>query len=501
MTITSETKIAIDARVRAFIAQQHGLFIDGAPCAAHSTRRLDVFDPSTGEVLTSVADADASDVGRAVASARAAFEQRVWSGLRPAERERILLRLADVLEAHAEELAQLETLNQGKSINTARAIEVGASVEYVRYMAGWATKLGGETLDVSIPFPPGARYTAFTRKEPVGVVAGIVPWNFPLMIAVWKLIPALAAGCTIVIKPSPETPLTALRLAELAIEAGVPAGVFNVVTGGRECGAALAAHRDIAKISFTGSTPTGKLIGTAAVQNMTRFSLELGGKNPAVMLADVDVDQAVQGALAGGFLNQGQVCAAVSRIYVHRSKYRQIADGLADVARSMTLGPGLDPHAQINPLVSAQHRARVEEHIARARAEGLRFLAGGTRVDAPGYYVRPTVIADVPAGASIIRDEVFGPVLALVPFDDTRDALRLANDSPYGLAASLWTNDLRAAMNLIGRIDAGTVWVNCHVPLDPSMPFGGYKQSGIGREFGKYAVEGFTETKSVCIAH
>nr|WP_178392179.1 aldehyde dehydrogenase family protein [Burkholderia sp. SRS-W-2-2016] len=501
MTITSETKIAIDARVRAFIAQQHGLFIDGAPCAAHSTRRLDVFDPSSGQVLTSVADADASDVERAVASARAAFEQRVWSGLRPADRERILLRLADVLEAHAEELAQLETLNQGKSINIARAIEVGASVEYVRYMAGWATRLGGETLDVSIPFPPGARYTAFTRKEPVGVVAGIVPWNFPLMIAVWKLIPALAAGCTIVIKPSPETPLSALRLAELAIEAGVPAGVFNVVTGGRECGAALAAHRGIAKISFTGSTPTGKLIGAAAVQNMTRFSLELGGKNPAVMLADVDIDQAVQGALAGGFLNQGQVCAAVSRIYVHRSKYRQIADGLADIARSMTLGPGLDPHAQINPLVSAQHRARVEEHIARARAEGLRFLAGGTPVDAPGYYVRPTVIADVPADANIIRDEVFGPVLALVPFDDPQDALRLANDSPYGLAASLWTNDLRAAMNLIPQIDAGTVWVNCHVPLDPSMPFGGYKQSGIGREFGKYAVEGFTETKSVCIAH
>ncbi|OLL30708.1 NAD-dependent phenylacetaldehyde dehydrogenase [Burkholderia sp. SRS-W-2-2016] len=499
--MTSETKIAIDARVRAFIAQQHGLFIDGAPCAAHSTRRLDVFDPSSGQVLTSVADADASDVERAVASARAAFEQRVWSGLRPADRERILLRLADVLEAHAEELAQLETLNQGKSINIARAIEVGASVEYVRYMAGWATRLGGETLDVSIPFPPGARYTAFTRKEPVGVVAGIVPWNFPLMIAVWKLIPALAAGCTIVIKPSPETPLSALRLAELAIEAGVPAGVFNVVTGGRECGAALAAHRGIAKISFTGSTPTGKLIGAAAVQNMTRFSLELGGKNPAVMLADVDIDQAVQGALAGGFLNQGQVCAAVSRIYVHRSKYRQIADGLADIARSMTLGPGLDPHAQINPLVSAQHRARVEEHIARARAEGLRFLAGGTPVDAPGYYVRPTVIADVPADANIIRDEVFGPVLALVPFDDPQDALRLANDSPYGLAASLWTNDLRAAMNLIPQIDAGTVWVNCHVPLDPSMPFGGYKQSGIGREFGKYAVEGFTETKSVCIAH
>jgi phenylacetaldehyde dehydrogenase len=499
--MSSDAKVLINESVRAFIGRELGLFIQGGPQPAHSAQRLNVFDPATGEVLTTVPDADTTDVDRAVTNAREAFEQRVWSGLRPADRERILLRLADVIEANAEDLAQLETLNQGKSINISRAIEVGATVEYVRYMAGWATKITGETLDVSIPFPPGTRYTAFTRKEPVGVVAGIVPWNFPLMIAVWKLIPALAAGCTIVIKPSPETPLTALRLAELAVEAGIPPGVFNVVTGGRECGAALASHPGISKISFTGSTPTGKLIGTAAVQNMTRFSLELGGKNPAVMLADVDVDQAVQGALAGGFLNQGQVCAAVSRIYVHRSKYRQIADGIADVARSMTLGPGLDPTAQINPLVSAHHRERVEQHIAQAKAEGLRFLAGGTRVERAGFYVNPTVIADVTHDASIVRDEVFGPVLALIPFDDPAEALRLANDSPYGLAASLWSNDLRAVMNLVPQIDAGTVWVNCHVPLDPSMPFGGYKQSGIGREFGKYAVEGFTETKSVCIAH
>jgi phenylacetaldehyde dehydrogenase len=368
-------------------------------------------------------------------------------------------------------------------------------------MAGWATKIVGETLDVSIPFPPGTHYTAFTRREPVGVVAGIVPWNFPLMIAVWKLVPALATGCSIVIKPSPETPLTALRLAELAVEAGVPAGVFNVVTGGAECGAALVAHPGINKISFTGSTPTGRWVGAAAVQNMTRFSLELGGKNPAVMLADIDIDQAVQGALAGGFLNQGQVCAAVSRIYVHRSKYRQVIEALADSANAMTVGPGLDPSAQINPLVSAHHRARVEDHLARARGERLRFLAGGTRVEQPGYYVRPAVIVDVPPNAAIVREEVFGPVLALAPFDDPAEALRLVNDSPYGLAASLWTNDLRAAMNLVPEIEAGTVWVNCHVPLDPAMPFGGYKQSGIGREFGRHAIDGFTETKSVCIAH
>lgn len=375
-----------------------------------------------------------------------------------------------------------------------------ASSTSATWRAG-ATKIEGETLDVSIPHPPGARYTAYTRKEPVGVVAGIVPWNFPLMIAIWKLIPALAAGCSIVIKPSPETPLTALRLGELALEAGVPAGVFNVVTGGRECGAALASHRGIGKISFTGSTPTGKLVGLAAVENMTRFSLELGGKNPAVMLADVDVDQAVQGVLFGGFFNQGQVCAGASRIYVHRDKYRAVADGLAQAARAMKLGPGMDPASEINPLVSAQHRDRVMAHLATARAQGLRFLAGGDAVQSPGYYVAPAVLADVPPGASLVRDEVFGPVLAVMPFDDPLDAIAQANDSPYGLAASLWSNDLKAVMNLVPEMEAGTVWVNCHVPLDPSMPFGGFKQSGIGREFGRHAVEGFTETKSVCIAH
>ncbi|MFP6560313.1 aldehyde dehydrogenase family protein [Paraburkholderia sp. B3] len=499
--MTSNATEAARAAIERFLDRDFGLFINGSSQPAQSGRWIDVFNPATGEAIARVPDADGADVDRAVASAHEAFVERRWSGLRPADRERILLRLADVIEAHGEELAQLETLNQGKSINIARAIEVGATVEYVRYMAGWATKIHGETLDVSIPFPPGAQYTAFTRKEPVGVVAGIVPWNFPLMIAVWKLVPALAAGCTVVIKPSPETPLTALRLAELAIEAGIPAGVFNVVTGGRESGAALASHPGVAKISFTGSTPTGKLVGAAALQNLTRFSLELGGKNPAIMLADVDVDTAVQGMLAGGFLNQGQVCAAASRIYVHRSQYRTIAEALADVARSMKIGPGIDPEAQINPLVSAGHRERVERHIAVAKEAGLKFMAGGATVEGPGYYVRPAVIADVPPDAAIIRDEVFGPVLALVPFDEPEEALRLANDSQYGLAASLWTNDLRAAMKLVREIDAGTVWVNSHVPLDPSMPFGGMKQSGIGREFGKGAVESFTETKSVCIAH
>jgi len=493
--------IALDKAVRAYLQTDFGLFIDGRMQPARSDRRIAVFNPATGEPIAQVADANSADVDAAIVSARAAFESGAWTGLRPADRERILLKLADTLEAHGEELAQIETLNQGKSINVSRAVEVGAAVEYIRYMAGWATKITGETFDVSIGFPPGTKYTAYTRKEPVGVVVGIVPWNFPLLIAVWKLIPALAAGCTIVIKPSPETPLTALRLAQLAIEAGVPPGVFNVVTGGGTCGTALVGHPKVAKVTFTGSTATGKLVGTAALQNMTRFSLELGGKNPAVMLADVNVEQAVRGAAMGGFFNQGQVCASASRIYVHRSKYRQIAEGLAEAARGMSLGPGLDPSAQINPLVSANHRNAVNGHLLRARTEGARFLAGGESLEAPGYYVKPAVIVDAPVDAAIVRDEVFGPVLLVVPFDDPHEAIRLANDSPYGLAASLWSNDLAAVMNLVPRIEAGTVWVNCHVPLDPAMPFGGYKQSGIGREFGKYAIEGFLETKSVCIAH
>jgi phenylacetaldehyde dehydrogenase len=493
--------VAISDEVASFAAREHGLFIDGGWRAGHSSARLDVFNPATGARLAQVVDANAADVDTAVTSAVRAFDAGVWRNLRPADRERILLKLADALEANGETFAQLETLNQGKSINVARAVEVGATVEYVRYMAGWATKITGETMDVSIPFPPGTRYTAYTRREPVGVVAGIVPWNFPLMIAVWKLIPALASGCSIVIKPSPETPLTALLLAQIAHEAGVPPGVFNVVTGGVVAGDALVKHPRVNKISFTGSTRTGKLVGTAAVQNMTRFSLELGGKNPIVMLADVDVEQAVQGVLAGAFFNQGQVCAAASRLYVHRSRYAQMTEALAAAADSMKLGPGLDPSTQINPLVSAKHRDAVARYIERGRADGATLLCGGAAPELDGYYVKPAVITGVGQDSAVVREEIFGPVLAAIPFDDTNDAIRMANDTPYGLTASLWTNDLKAALNLIPEIQAGTVWVNCHIPLDPSLPFGGFKQSGIGREFGRQAIDGFTEVKSVCIAH
>jgi len=488
-------------QVAAFLARKHGCFIDGAWVVPEGAR-TDVLNPATGEAISSVADIDSDLLDRAVKSAQASFKSRVWADLRPADRERILLRFADLVEANGEELAQLETLSQGKSINISRMLDVGATVEFMRYMAGWATKIEGQSLNVSIPLPPGAKFTAYTRREPVGVVAGIVPWNFPLMIAVWKLIPALATGNSVVIKPASETPLTALRLAELAFEAGVPAGVFNLVTGdGPRIGGGLASHKLVNKVSFTGSTAVGRSVGLAAVQNMTRFALELGGKNPMIVLADANIDNAVQGALLGGLLNNGQVCAAASRFYVHRSRYDEFVEKLAAAVAGMSLGEGMDPSAQINPLVSAKQQRSVLNHIARAGEQGARIVCGGEQIAGNGFYVQPTVLADVTMQMAVARDEVFGPVLAVLPFDDEDQAIEMANDSEYGLGASLWTNDLSKAMNLVPRIESGTVWVNAHVLLDPSMPFGGVKQSGMGREFGRAVVEAYTEIKSVCIAH
>ena len=500
MTATSEAATAIDPRVQAFLTKQHGLFIDGATREAKGSRRIDVFDPATGEVAATVACADASDVDRAVASAKAAFDAGIWSGLPPVERERILLKFADLVEAHGEELAQLETINQGKSINIARMLDVGASLGYMRYYAGLATKITGQTLDVSIPLPPGTRYTAFTRREPVGVVAAISPWNFPMMIGLWKVMPALAAGCTVVLKPSEVTPLTSLRLAELAIEAGVPAGAFNLVTGDGATGAALVNHPDVAKVTFTGSTATGKAIARTAADRLLKTSLELGGKNPAIFLKDVALEQAVGGAIMGGFLNSGQVCAAASRLYVAREIFDDFLGALSQAVGGMAIGPGLDPASQVTPVVSALHRDKIIGHIEEARRAGARVVTGGDMPNRPGYYVRPTIIADTTNDMVICRQEVFGPVVTVMPFSDEEEAIRLANDTNMGLTASLWTNDLAKTMNIVPRLKAGTVWVNSHNMIDPNMPFGGYKESGIGRDFGTSALDSYTELKSVCIA-
>lgn len=498
---TAQSYVTPLGAVSAFIGHDHGLFIDGDWRAAASPERINVFDPATGEPITTVANASADDVDQAVRAAHRAFESGVWTAIAPAERERLLLRFADLVEANAEELAQIETLNQGKSINISRFVDVGGAPAYMRYVAGLTTKITGETFDVSIGAIPGARFTASTRREPIGVVGAIAPWNFPMMIGLWKIMPALAAGCTVVLKPSEVTPLTSLRLASLAKEAGLPAGVLNVITGDGKAGKALVDHPLVAKITFTGSTATGKAIARSASDRLLRTSLELGGKNPAIFLADAPIEQAVQGAILGGFFNNGQVCAASSRLYVARAIYDPFVKALAEAVDGMTMGPGLDTAAQINPVVSAQHRAKILEHVTRARQDGAEIVAGGESPERAGFYVRPTVVVGAASHLAISRQEVFGPLVTVAPFDDEDEAIRLANDTEMGLTASLWTNDLKKTMDLVPRIKAGTVWVNCHNLIDPNMPFGGYKESGIGRDFGIHSLDGYSEVKSVCIAH
>jgi phenylacetaldehyde dehydrogenase len=494
--------VEASSSVSSYLGRQHGLFIDGEvrPSAAGET--TDVHNPATGLVIASVAEATKEDVDQAVKAADVSFRDGRWRQLRPADRERILWRLSDLIERDADFLAELETLEQGKSINIARGIEVGAGIEFIRYAAGLATKLSGRTLDLSIAVPPGTQYTGYTLRQPVGVVAAIAPWNFPFMIALWKVIPALVAGCSVVLKPSELTPLTALRFAELALEAGVPPGVLNVVTGmGPVAGHALVTAAEVAKISFTGSTATGKAIGKLAMDRLTRLSLELGGKNPAIVLKDADLDITIPGLMMGAYLNQGQVCASASRIYVEAPLFDRVAASLSDAVGGLSVGPGIDPASQINPLVSAAHRAKVQAFVDEAQSAGAQIAQGQDGPDAGGYYVRPTLIIDPDKALGLVRDEVFGPVLTLTRVKDAEEALQFANDSDYGLAASLWTRDLKSTMDLIPRIEAGTVWVNTHLFLDPNLPFGGVKQSGMGREFGHAWAEQFTEEKSVCIAH
>ncbi len=404
------------------------------------------------------------------------------------------------MKFHGEELAQLESWNQGKSINVARAIDVGASVEFMRYYAGLATKISGLSLDVSIALPPGAKHTAYTRREPIGVVAAISPWNFPMMIGIWKIMPAMAAGCTVVLKPAALTPLTSFRLAELAAEAGVPAGVFNVIHGrGSVTGDALIRHPLVKKISFTGSTGVGKDIARVAVDTMKRVTLELGGKNPAIVLRDTDLSKTVPGLLTGALLNSGQVCAAASSIYCERPIFERLVGALTDATRAMSFGPGLDPTAQVNPLVSASHRDGVKTLVKSARDHNAKIISGA-EVPARGYYVPPTFLL-TDAKHPILKTEVFGPVVSITAVDSAEEGVAAANNTSYGLAASIWTENLSTAMRLIPQVKAGTVWVNNHVPVDPNLPFGGFKESGIGRDFGPNALDSYTEVKSICITY
>jgi acyl-CoA reductase-like NAD-dependent aldehyde dehydrogenase len=498
----SEQHVAVLPSVERFLARRHGLYINGGWQESASPGRLDVFNPADGQRMASSADANEADVDKAVTSAWRAFTSGVWSNMLPAGREKILLRFADLIEQNAEELAQLETLEQGKSINISRAFEVGCALNWMRYTAGLTTKISGRTLDVSIPMPEGARYQAWTRKEPVGVVAGIVPWNFPLLIGMWKVMPALAAGCSIIVKPSETTPLTLLRVAEIASEAGVPDGVFNVVTGsGSQCGKALTEHPLVAKVSFTGSTATGKSIARSAADRLTRVTLELGGKNPAIVLKDADPAQVIEGLMAGSFLNQGQVCAASSRIYIESPLFDTLVSGFERAVKSLSVGAGMDTGTQINPLVSKAHQQKVAGYLEEAKGQHAELITGSAGPKGEGYYIAPTLVINPSAKLRLNHEEVFGPVVNLVRVKDAEEALRLANDTDYGLTASLWTTNLQAAMDYTSRIQAGTVWVNSHTLIDANMPFGGMKQSGSGRDFGPDWLDAYTETKSICVRY
>jgi 5-carboxymethyl-2-hydroxymuconate semialdehyde dehydrogenase len=487
----------LESSVERFLAAPvRKMLIDGKWVEAASGKTFDTLNPATGEVLARVAEGDAEDVDRAVRAARRAFDGGPWRRMRPAERERLLLRIADLIEAHAEELAELETLDNGKTLADSRSVDVPSAAATFRYYAGWVNKLTGDTN------PSDEAFFNFTLREPVGVCGQIIPWNFPLLLAAWKLAPALACGNTCVLKPAEQTPLTALRLGELLEEAGVPAGVVNIVPGfGPTAGAALVRHPMVDKIAFTGSTEVGKEIQRESAATLKRVSLELGGKSPNIVFADADVEAAVEGALVGVFFNQGQVCCAGTRLFVERKLHDEFAERLAKTAAGMKQGSGLDPETRIGPLVSQEQLERVTGYLEIGKREGARVLTGGERNTAKGlergYFVKPTVFTGVRNDMRIAREEIFGPVVAVIPFKDEDDAVLQGNDTLYGLAAGVWTRDIGRAHRVARAIRAGTVWVNCYNVFDPASPFGGYKESGYGRELGRYALDLYTQVKSV----
>ncbi|MFW0888667.1 UNVERIFIED_CONTAM: aldehyde dehydrogenase family protein [Pseudomonas sp. JL1] len=492
--------IALLPQVEAFLARHHALFIDGRYVQSQSAQTLDVVNPATGQVIAQVSEASPGDIDAAVESARRGFKQ--WSAVAPAVRGHVLLKLADLLERHREELAQIETCQSGKIIQISRAFEVDQAAHFLRYYAGWATKISGQTITPSLPSFAGERYTAFTLREPVGVVVGIVPWNFSTMIAIWKLASALVTGCSIIIKPSEFTPLTILRIAELAMDAGLPPGALNVVTGGGQVGKGLIEHPGTNKVSFTGSVPTGLTVGQSAMgAGLTRSTLELGGKNAAGFLPDVAADVAVNGIIEAGFLHSGQICAAAERFFVHRSQLEPIMDKLAQRLSKLNIGSPLDEATEFGPVTNRQHQRKLGEFFAKARAQDNTIIHGGKLIDGPGCYVEPTIILANSRSDTLLHEETFGPIATFLPYDSEEELLELMNDTPFGLSASLWTNDLGKALRMVPAIEAGTVWVNMHTLLDPAVPFGGSKSSGMGREFGSAFIDDYTELKSVMIRY
>jgi acyl-CoA reductase-like NAD-dependent aldehyde dehydrogenase len=468
------------------------LLIGGKWVPAKSGKTFETLNPANEAVLALVAEADKADVDEAVKAARKAFEEGKWPRLNPHQRARYLFAIAEQIDKHADELAELESLDNGKAVTQARAIDVAASAETFRYYAGWVTKIYGETN------PSDPSMFNYTLREPVGICGQIIPWNFPLLMASWKIAPALACGNTVILKPAEQTPLTALRLGELITEIGLPDGVVNILTGfGPGAGSAIAEHPNIDKVAFTGSGEVGRLILKASAGNLKRVSLELGGKSPNIIFPDADMEQAVPNAMMGVFYNSGQVCVAGTRIFVQKDIYDKFAENLTKFTESMTVGDPLDPNTKMGPLVSKEQFERVTNYLNVGKKEGAKVSIGGEPVSGKGYFVPPTIFVDVRNDMRIAREEIFGPVAAMIPFKDENDAVLQSNDTTYGLAAAVWTRDVSRAHKVARALKAGTVWINTYGMIDPISPFGGYKESGFGRELGKYAIDLYTQVKSV----